>query len=729
MIKRVRSSTNQRRKLRYVSFLLHVLLPVTFIVVALVIQYKDPQFRGRIRYSAFDQLQSIAPLQYHDELPVRVVAIDDASLDSIGQWPWPRTVLAEVVDRLTNMGARVVVLDIFLSESDRTSPEQVSAYWPKNRALRELLKQIPEHDKVLAQSFARSRVVIGFPIEDDETNNPLPPAKAHFLSEGGKASTWLPNYGGGLASLPPLTKEAVGSGAISLEPSSDGVLREVPLLYQLRGILYPGLGLEALRLFGGLDNLKLQISESTTFWTMPGIKGVGLGKALFLPTASDGQVWLHFRPFSDERYLSVKNLLAGKVDERLVKDHIAFVGATARGLGDQFHSPLGELIPGIEGHVQLVEQLLTGETLSRPDWENNFLVSTLFGTWLLFGLMLARYRPVWSVLLAILMVAGLFAFSIWLFVAKKLLLDPFYPAIVVSTLFIVMMVPRYLQSEWEQRWIRNAFARYVSPNRVKYLQDNPQQLELGAIYRECSFVMTDLEGFTSLMEKHPPSLLIDLLNEYLEGMIQIAFKYDGTLDRIVGDAVAVMFSAPLEQTDHAVRALGCAIEMDVFAQKFSLTQRERGMPFGHTRIGVNTGTVLVGNFGGKTMQDYRALGDAINTASRLESINKQLGTRMCVSGATVAQCSEFIGRPSGRLVLKGKTEAVSTFEPLTDEQASQPQNVEYLVAYALMEKESPDAKEAFHKLADKYPDDPLAVYHFKRLEAGETGCLVVMKGK
>jgi len=232
-----------------------------------------------------------------------------------------------------------------------------------------------------------------------------------------------------------------------------------------------------------------------------------------------------------------------------------------------------------------------------------------------------------------------------------------------------------------------------------------------------------------LMEKHAPSLLIDLLNEYLEGMIQIAFKYDGTLDRIVGDAVAVMFSAPLEQTDHAVRALGCAMEMDAFAQKFSLSQREQGMPFGHTRIGVNTGIVLIGNFGGKTMQDYRALGDAINTAARLESINKQLGTRICVSGATVAQCSGFIGRPSGRLVLKGKTEAVSTFEPLTVEQAGQPQNIEYLAAYALMEAESPEAKEAFHKLADKYPDNPLALYHSERLGAGETGSLVVMKGK
>jgi adenylate cyclase len=457
--------------------------------------------------------------------------------------------------------------------------------------------------------------------------------------------------------------------------------------------------------------------------------GVGLGKDVFLPTAPDGRVWLHFRPLATERYLSAQAILKGSVDAEQVKDHIVFVGATAKGLGDTIYSPMGELIPGVEGHVQLVEQLMTGETLSRPAWENDLLLATLIATVLLLWLLLARYRPVWSVLLTMLVVTGLFALSVWLFMSKQLLLDPFYPALAVSVLFIVMVVPRYLQTELEQRWIRNAFSRYVSPNRVKHLQANPEQLELGAVYRECSFVMTDLEGFTPLMEKYAPDKLSSLINEYLEGMIQVAFKHDGTLDRIVGDAVVVMFSAPLVQADHAERALACALEMDVFAQECSRRQREQGVPFGRTRIGVNAGSVLIGNFGGKTMLDYRALGDPINTAARLETINKQLGTRICVSNAVVAQCKNFIGRPSGHLVLKGKKEAVATFEPLTAEQAAQPHIVEYLAAYALMDAELPEAKEAFQKLAEKYPHDPLALYHAKRLSAGDVGSTVVMTEK
>ncbi len=224
-------------------------------------------------------------------------------------------------------------------------------------------------------------------------------------------------------------------------------------------------------------------------------------------------------------------------------------------------------------------------------------------------------------------------------------------------------------------------------------------------------------------------MLSGLLNAYLDGMITIAFKHDGTLDRIVGDAVAVMFSAPVAQADHAARALACAREMDRFAEDFSHRQRGSAIPFGRTRIGVNTGTVMVGNFGGSVMLDYRALGDAINTAARLESINGQLGTRISVSGATAAQVPGFHGRPAGRLVLKGKREAVAVFEPLTEEESGSANVAEYLAAYALMEAEAPAAAAGFRALAEKYPDDPLAAYHAVRLAAGENGSVVVMSRK
>jgi adenylate cyclase len=295
--------------------------------------------------------------------------------------------------------------------------------------------------------------------------------------------------------------------------------------------------------------------------------------------------------------------------------------------------------------------------------------------------------------------------------------------------FLSLAVPSYLRTERDQRWIKTAFSRYVSPNRVRYLQEHPETLNLGGEYRECSFVMTDLAGFTSLMEKFEPAMLSSLLNEYLNGMIEVAFAHDGTLDRIVGDAVAVMFSAPVEQSDHAARAVACALAMDRFAHAFSLRQQELGIPFGKTRIGVNTGDVMVGNFGGKVMLDYRALGDAINTAARLETINAHLGTRMSVSDSTVKQCVDFRGRPAGRLVLKGKKIAVTVFEPLTEEEDSSERVAQYREAYALMDAESPSAVDAFKMLKIQFPEDPLSNYHLQRLESGETGSLVVMSQK
>lgn len=711
--------------------LTRVILPWVVIAIVLAIQFLDPQFRVRIRDNAFDQLQALSPLPYHDNLPVRVIAIDDASLASLGQWPWPRTVIALIIDKLQEMGARAIAFDVIFSEPDRTSPEQIALSFQQNHALSDALLQMPTHDTILAESVRKSRVEIGFPIESRTTNAPLPPVKAHFLSFGGDARDWLPPYGGGLASLPLLTAAEAGSGAISLEPDNDGILRSIPLVYRVRNELYPGLALEALRLFLGVDNLSVQVASPSAMirGQVAGIAGIEIGNTAFMPTAPDGRLWLHFRPLAQDRYIPAQDLLANKVDARRIKDSIVFIGATAKGLGDTVFSPLGELIPGVEGHVQLTEQMLDGDFLLRPAWENDFVIVLLSGMWLLLWAMLGRLRPVWSVLLTALAATGVLAFSWWLFVAQQLLLDPIFPTLAVGALFIVMMVPRYLQTEREQRWIRNAFSRYVSPNRVKHLQANPQNLELGGVYRECSFVMTDLQGFTTLMEKYEPTQLSSLINDYLDGMIQIAFRHDGTLDRIVGDAVAVMFSAPIVQPDHVERALACALEMDHFAREFSRRQQEIGIPFGKTRIGVNTGMVMVGNFGGKAMLDYRALGDAINTAARLETINAQFGTHICVSGATVAQCPAFTGRPVGRLVLKGKTEAIAVFEPLSAEVMAEDRTVQYLAAYALLEAEAAEAIDMFRQLAERYADDPLVQYHAQRLAAGATGSLIVMSSK
>ena len=306
-------------------------------------------------------------------------------------------------------------------------------------------------------------------------------------------------------------------------------------------------------------------------------------------------------------------------------------------------------------------------------------------------------------------------------------------ALGVIVLLFLSLIPLYMKVEKERRFIRNAFSKYVSPNRVDFLLENPQHLSLGGEYRQCSFVMTDLSRFTALMEEigdqGDPAIIVDTLNEYLEGMVKIAFKHEGTLDRIVGDAVAVLFSAPVKQADHAERALRCALEMDQFATLFAAARRKEGLAFGHTRIGVNSGRVLLGNFGGKVVFDYRALGDPVNTAARLETINDQLGTRVCVSAETVSRLPHFYGREVGDLVFKGKQQDTKAFQPLSEEDYQSSWHQAYLEAFTLMAAEDPGAEAAFAAALQQWPEDPLSKYHYNRLTNGERGSRIVFSKK
>lgn len=712
---------------------MRALMPVAIVVFFLVVQYQDPMERMRVRDIAFDWLHQWSPGAYVKDVPVRVVAIDDKSLQEVGQWPWPRTVLAQVIDQLNAWGARVVVLDLILAEPDRTSPNVVKEFWPENAQLDALLQTFPSHDDLLAAVFARSRVVAGIQAYNSESHKQLPARKTDIGVHGGDISAWVRSWSDGTGYYPPLAQSALGAGLVTIVPDHDGILRSMPLVSAIGDAhdLYPSLALEGLRVYLGSSELMAKAaSPHEVGWLQPpGIQGIQVGSAAYVPTSPEARVWLHMRPKSEDRYVSAIDVLQGTVGPERIKDHVVLIGATSVGLGDVVRTPLGEAVPGVEGHVQLMEQLLTNEYLLRPAWENALVTGLMLTYALAMAVMLAYLRPVWSVVLVGVGVFGLAGLSMWLFNSQYLLFDPLYPAAGLVALFLSLFVPGYLRTEKEQRWIKTAFSRYVSPNRVKYLQDNPETLVLGGEYRECSFVMTDLAGFTSMMEKYEPAMLSALLNEYLNSMIEIAFAHDGTLDRIVGDAVAVMFSAPVVQPDHAQRAVRCALAMDQFANAFSLSQQAKGIPFGRTRIGVNTGDVMVGNFGGKVMLDYRALGDAINTAARLETINGQLGTRICISGSTVSQIENFRGRTGGRLVLKGKTVPITVYEPLTEEEDASERVARYRAAYALMDAESPEAGDAFKSLAAQYPDDPLVNYHLKRYETGNVGSLVVMSKK
>ncbi len=268
---------------------------------------------------------------------------------------------------------------------------------------------------------------------------------------------------------------------------------------------------------------------------------------------------------------------------------------------------------------------------------------------------------------------------------------------------------------------KSALSRYFSPNLAKELADNPEFLSLGGERRELSFVFTDLADFTPLVEALETSVIVPLLNEYLDMMTQIVFRHGGTTEKIVGDAVHAIFGAPMEQPDHASRGVACAMELDAFAETYREQKNAEGVAWGVTRIGVHSGPAIVGNFGGELFFDYTAHGDAINTAARLEGVNKHLGTRICVSETVVRQVPGFMGRPVGTLVLKGKSKELRVFEPLSCEQAESPATDAYKEAFGKLEAGDPSAGQTFAALVGKFGDDPLAMFHLKRVLGGEGG--------
>jgi adenylate cyclase len=269
-------------------------------------------------------------------------------------------------------------------------------------------------------------------------------------------------------------------------------------------------------------------------------------------------------------------------------------------------------------------------------------------------------------------------------------------------------------------------SRYFSPNLAERLASDPDAVDLGGQRREITSLFTDMEGFTSLVETLESNIIAPLLNDYLGVMTDIVFAHGGTVVKIIGDAMHVLFGAPTEQKDHASRAVACAVELDASSQSFCERWRERGVVLGATRLGLNAGPAIVGNFGGRRYFDYTAYGDTVNIAARLEAANKQLGTRICVGESVAARVPGFTGRPVGDLMLRGRSEPLRAFEPLSRHAHDDPSTGAYLSAFGKLDAGDPTAMSAFAALLGLRGDDQLVSFHLKRLLNGATGTRITL---
>lgn len=685
----------------------------------------DPLVLQVLRNAVFDQYQRWDGAVYQDT-PVTIIDIDEESLARVGQWPWPRTYLAGLIDSLHAAGAAAIALDIILAEPDRTSPSAMLETWQAAPEARTALGDLPEHDEVLRERIAAAPVVLGHTLRPDGTPDALVAYPFLIAERGGPPAPFLLSYDGTAAPLPALQAAAAGIGALNFAPEADGVIRKMPVLLRLGDEVVPSLVAEALRVALGQPHLTVTTSPEKG----AGVEGIQVGP-IAIPTDAQAEIWLRYTRGHERRVLPAWRVLQDPATARGVDGHIVLLGSSAQGLLDLRFSPLGEIIPGVWIHALALDQILLGDGLTRPNWAAGAELLLLAGGSLLLGFIALRTRALFSAAWFVLLVAAAAAGGWIAFKRYDLLLDPVSPAAALALAFLAGSLHHHFATERRQRWIKAAFARYVSPNRVEYLVEHPEALELGGRRQECSFIFTDLAGFTSLMESLDPDAAVALLNDYLDNMVRIAFAHDGTLDRIVGDAVAIMFSAPVAQPDHHARALRCAEALHAFASAYAAAAQSRGIALGATRIGIHSGEVTVGNFGGRTLFDYRALGDPVNTAARLESVNKQIGTTVCVSAATHSRAAGTPARPVGRLVLKGKTEPLMVYEPLfASDPGARANDDAYAKAWDLLcAGDSGAAAAAFTGLAAESPHDGLVRFHARRLQAGARDDLVVLERK
>ncbi len=700
---------------------LGIILPVISVTFGLIILLIDPLPIQTLRNNLFDQYQRWYPRDYTD-VPVRIIDIDETSLIKLGQWPWPRTRISELIERLNSAHVATIGFDIIFSEPDRTSPQAMADLWSLEVPLRNALKTLSDHDEILANSLNKSDAVLGFIVERGPmASNPNeeklvtqastgPSRPFRYINIGPSPENWLHSFDNTITALPELDKAAKGNGALSFIPDSDGVVRRVPLVLQVSGKPIPSLISETLRVAQGQHNYILKSEEHNA-----GLSEIKIGQ-FEIPTTAQGEIWVHYSRDVPDRYIPAWKVLAGEVPNTLLDGHIVLIGSSAQGLMDLRFSPLGRILPGVEVHAQALEQILSDHILKRPGWAHTAEIIILIIGGLFIGFIAIRTKALLAagttfIFLVVLFLGGWHAFRHY-----ELLLNTTMPALVFFLTFVLGSLLHHFISEMEQRWIKTAFSRYVSPNKVNYLVDHPDDMQLGGKLQECSFIFTDLADFTNLIESIKPSKAVALLNTYLDQMIAIAFRHEGTLDRIVGDAVAIMFSAPISQADHCSRALSCALEMDKFAANYQKELAAKGIEFGKTRIGIHSGEVVVGNFGGSTIFDYRALGDPVNTAARLENFNKVTGTNICVSETTLNECPDACVRPVGRVRLKGKKKILKVYEPLSTHHIEKYAPLEeYQAAYDLMAKGDQAAVKIFCALGNRYPDDPLVALHIKRL--------------
>ena len=642
------------------------------LVLLLGLRWLDPTPVKIVRNLAFDFYQRLKPRDY-GKLPVAILDIDEASLKKHGQWPWPRTKIAELVTTVTKMGAPAIAFDMIFAEPDRLSPALVAQ---DNEALseeiRQSLRQLPSNDDVFAQALKQSRVVVGqTSIRNTVADNAekVETREVPHAMLGPDARPFLKRFPDIIHNLPEIEAAANGHGVFTIEPDLDGVFRRFPLIMIIQEKLKLFLSPELLRVATGGNAIAIKSDNA-------GITSLVVGGQQ-IRTDRNGAVWPWFTNIKPERYVSAGAVLDGTIPQNRLRGHLVLVGTSVVGLEDIRPTPMGISMPGVEIHAQIIENILTGKMLIRTNYAHIIELAAILLLGLLIILLVPMLNAFWSVVCGGVVVFSYVGGSFLYFNQERLLIDPTFPVIAITLIFMLMASVNYFVEERSRNKIKGAFGQYVSPDLVDRLAAKPEALALGGEMRELSVLFSDVRGFTGISEsyRHNPQGLTELMNRFLTVLSKPILDHKGTIDKFMGDAVMAFWNAPLDADDHAYKACLASIEMldqVEFLNRRMMQQRDADIAeHGEERgtyhnikvgIGVNTGDCVVGNMGSDIRFDYTALGDTVNIASRLEGQSKPYGIGIVIGSKTASQVE-------GRLALfeidqirvKGKNEPEQVF--------------------------------------------------------------------
>ncbi len=666
---------------------------VILTVLILALYLTNFKFLELIELKALD-LRFVQRGTIEPDSPVIIIGIDDKSVKRIGRWPWPRSYLANLVDLMTQAEAKVVGFDITFAEPDNNSELQLindidsqrKQWGIKSDELDKYIvakKKLADNDLKFADALRRNgRSILGYFFHTESSEKRLDKATKEamtknyeliapsklsaifYTSEEAQKFDFI-DFKAADVNIRKISEATRGFGYFNVFPDIDGTVRWSPLVLKYQGELFPPLYLQVLREYlrkEGEDeeNIVIKVNEL-------GVYEVRLYDYT-IPTDRYGRVLINYRgPAYTFKYHSFVDVINGEVPKEEFKDKMVIVGANSVGIYDLRVTPFSSVYPGVETHANIIDNILNRELLISPDWAKgvDFLTILLFG--LLVAIIIPKHKASKSAPIIILTLASYVVLNYLIFVYARIVLNIVYPTFTIVTSSLFLYTYRFATEEREKRMIKGAFSHYVNESVVNEMLKSPDKLQLGGEKKELTVLFSDIRGFTTISESLSPSELVQLLNEYLSEMTKIVFKHEGTLDKYMGDAIMAIYGAPLDITDHPLKACKTAVEMMRVLWKMQKEWERRGTPHVDIGIGINTGGMSVGNMGSNVRFDYTVMGDSVNLGSRLEGINKQYGTNIIVSEFTYAYIKdEMICRQLDRVRVKGKKEPVKIYQLLGD---------------------------------------------------------------